>query len=634
MILSGQSITKTFGENVILRDASFQIEAGQKAALVGSNGAGKTTLLKIITQQMPVDSGQIILAKDATIGYLTQHQELTFGSSIYTEVLSVMQHILDMEEQMRRMEAEMKYITGEELERLMNSYQRLTARFENENGYACKSEVTGVLKGLGFEESEFSKDASTLSGGQKTRISLGKLLLTKPDILLLDEPTNHLDMDSIAWLETYLLNYPGAVLLVSHDRFFLDRVVSKVIEIEHGSMLSFQGNYSAFAHKKSELREAQYKAYMNQQREIRHQQEVIDKLKSYNREKSIKRAESREKLLSKMEVLERPPEEDSSMRIHLTPRHTSGQDVLYVEHLSKSFPNITLFEDISFEIKRNERIALIGNNGTGKTTILKILNGLLPADGGTFRLGANVHIGYYDQEHHVLHMNKTIFEEISDDYPTLSNTQIRNVLAAFLFTNDDVYKPISTLSGGERGRVSLAKLMLYEANFLILDEPTNHLDIASKEILEDALTHYSGTVLYVSHDRYFINQTATRILDLTNTALVNYIGNYEYYLEKKEELTQIYAPAAELTASETVSEVKLNWQEEKKVQAGIRKRENDLKLTEKKIEQLEARDEEINTMLALPDICTDVQKCIELSTEQHQIKEDLELLYEQWSELA
>ena len=635
MILACQNIEKSFGGMNLIHDASFHIEEREKAALVGINGAGKSTLLRIIMQEIPADSGEVILSRGRTIGYLAQHQELDSALTIYDSLLQVKQHILDMELHMRRTEKQMKHAQGEELNRLMETYPRLTHEFEMENGYAYKSELVGVLKGLGFPESDFEKEISTLSGGQKTRVALGRLLLSKPDIILLDEPTNHLDMDSISWLETYLLNYPGAVLIVSHDRYFLDRIVTKVIDIDNGKVSSFSGNYSAYSEKKAQLRRDAYQAYLNQQQEIKHQEEVIAKLKQFNREKSIKRAESREKMLDKIEVIEKPTEVNASMRIYLKPRIESGMDVLTVEHLSKSFPSLPLFSDLNFSIKRGERVAIIGNNGTGKTTILKILNELVPADAGVFHLGSKVHIGYYDQEHHVLHMEKTIFEEISDDFPKLTNTEIRNLLAAFLFTGDDVFKKIASLSGGERGRVSLAKLMLSEANLLILDEPTNHLDIMSKEILEEALRNYTGTVLYVSHDRYFINRTATRILELTNQSMVNYIGNYDYYMEKREELTRIYAPGLEEEqAAESVSATKLDWKQRKEEQARQRKRENDLKKTEAEIERLETRDKEIDSEMEKPEVAVNVAECVRLANEKAEIAEKLEELYEKWEELA
>lgn len=636
MILACQNIKKNFGTDVILKNASFHIEDREKAAVVGINGAGKSTLLKIIMHELEADAGEVILSKGKTIGYLAQHDAVSSENTIHDELLSVKAELLAMETRIRALETEMKLLTGEKLESVLETYNRLNSQFERENGYAIQSEITGVLKGLGFTEEEFSKRVSTLSGGQKTRVALGKLLLAKPDIILLDEPTNHLDMNSIAWLETYLLNYPGAVLIVAHDRYFLNRVVTKIIEIDMGNVTTFLGNYSAYSEKRAQLRQTQITAYLNQQREIKHQQEVIAKLKSFNREKSIRRAESREKMLDKIEVLERPTEANTEIHIHLTPRITSGNDVLKVEGLKKAFGENTLFSDLNFEIKRGERVAIIGNNGTGKTTILKILNGLLPPDEGSFSLGSKVHIGYYDQEHHVLHMEKTLFEEISDTYPNMSNTEIRNVLAAFLFTGDDVFKRIQDLSGGERGRVSLAKLMLSEANFIILDEPTNHLDITSKEILENALNQYEGTVLYVSHDRYFINQTATRILELTGNTLVNYIGNYDYYLEKKDTLTALYAPEAfePAVSKEADTEAKLDWQQQKELQAKERKRKNDLKRTEERISLLEERDREIDELLASPDICTDVAKCVDLSKEKAQIAEELSTLYEAWEALA
>ena len=647
MILACHNLNKSFGERIIVKDGSFHIEDREKVAFVGVNGAGKSTILKMIIGEEPTDSGNIILTKGKTIGYLAQQQNLISGNSIYEDLKTAKADIIRLEEQIRTIEHELKSLSGDELQTRLNTYNRLMSEFESKNGYAYESEIIGVLKGLGFQENEFSKEANTLSGGQKTRVSLGKLLLTKPDVLLLDEPTNHLDLNSISWLETYLLNYPGAVFIVSHDRFFLNRVVTKVVEIDQGHLRMYNGNYKDYAEKKRQLRDAQMKEYLNQQREINHQEAVIEKLKSFNREKSIKRAESREKMLDKIERIDKPMDSTQEMHFELNPSCISGNDVLTVEHLTKRFETQTLFSDISFEIKRGEHVAIIGDNGTGKTTLLKILNQVLDADEGAFTLGSKVKIGYYDQEHHVLHDNKTIFEEISDDYPSLTNTQIRNTLAAFQFTADDVFKLIRDLSGGEKGRVSLAKLMLSEANFLILDEPTNHLDITSKEILEQALNDYTGTILYVSHDRYFINQTASRILELVNQTFVNYIGNYDYYLEKKEELTAKYAPVSpetsansKVTNPNTSSESqepfgqKLSWQEQKEAQARERKRKNDLKKTEERIAVLEKRNQEIDELMTQEDIYSNSVKCQELAVEKSSNEEELETLYEQWADLA
>ena len=642
MILSCQNISKAFVENQVLKNVSFHIEDHEKAAIVGINGAGKTTLLRIIVGEMTPDDGQVVLAKDKTLGYLAQNSTVDTSHTIYEELLSVKADLLRLEEKIRECENNMKHADGDALEDLMKQYTSLTHAFETGGGYLYRSELVGVLKGLGFTEDEFSKPVATLSGGQKTRVALGRLLLQNPDLIILDEPTNHLDMTSIAWLETYLLNYKGAVLIVSHDRYFLDRIAGKVIEIDQSKATTFMGNYSDYAVKKEQLRVAAWNAYMNQQRDIKHQEEVIEKLKSFNREKSIKRAESREKMLDKIEVIEKPSEVRTDMKLTLTPRILSGNDVLTVEHLSKSFDSHKLFTDVNFEIKRGEHVAIIGDNGSGKTTLLKILNGLVPADQGTIRIGSNVEIGLYDQEHHVLHSEKTLFEEISDDYPYLNYTQIRNVLAAFLFTGEDVFKRISDLSGGERGRVSLAKLVLSNANFLILDEPTNHLDIMSKEILEDALNGYEGTILYVSHDRYFINRTAHRILDLTEGQFISYVGNYDYYLEKHDTVMaaiEANAPRnadadSAVAAKAAESEVKLDWKAQKEEQARLRKKENDLKKCEEKIAELEARISEIDTEMSDPAIGTQVAKLQELTKEQTSCQEQLEKLYEQWEELA
>ena len=647
MILSVSNIHKSFHEVPVLKNVSFHIEDYEKAAIVGINGAGKTTLLRIIMGELPPDEGLVTFSKDKTVGYLSQHEAVSGENTIYQELLSSKQEILDMEQQIHTIELQMKTAAEDRLTQLMDTYASLTHAYEAANGYAYKSELVGVLKGLGFAEEEFNKSVSTLSGGQKTRVALGKLLLLKPDLIILDEPTNHLDLHSIAWLETYLLNYKGAVIIVSHDRYFLDRIAGKIIEIDNTKSTVFSGNYSDYAAEKEIQRVSAYHAYMKQQQEIKHQESVIEKLKSFNREKSIKRAESREKMLQKIEVLEKPVQVRNDMHLTLEPKFPSGNDVLQVEGLSKAFGPLSLFEDLSFELKKGEHVAIIGDNGTGKTTILKMINELLPPDQGSIRLGTNVQIGYYDQEHHVLHPEKTLFQEISDDYPSLNNTEIRNTLAAFLFTGEDVFKTIQTLSGGERGRLSLAKLMLSEANFLILDEPTNHLDIMSKEILEDALCAYTGTVLYVSHDRYFINRTADRILDLNRRVLTNYLGNYDYYLEKKDEqLAKIDAVSASSrfeagnagqTAdnTDTVStDAKQDWKAMKEQQAAQRKRENDLKKCESEIETLEARNAEIETLMVSPEICTDVAKLQELNKEKEEIDRKLSDLMEKWELLS
>ncbi len=655
MILACNNISKAFGTNQILKAISFHVNEKEKVAIVGINGAGKSTLLKIIMKEMPADDGEVILSKGSTIGYLAQHQNLSSDSTIYEEMLTVKQDVIDLDTNIRALELEMKHATGDQLNQMLNTYTRLTHEFEQKNGYAYKSEVTGILKGLGFTEDDFHKKVNTLSGGQKTRIALGKLLLSRPDIILLDEPTNHLDLLSIAWLETFLLNYNGAVIVVAHDRYFLDKVVSKIVELDFSKCQTFEGNYSDYAQKKAMLQSAMLKQYLNQQQEIKHQEEVIAKLRSFNREKSIKRAESREKMLDKIERVDRPVEH-TEMHFHLEPRVISGNDVLSVTGLAKSYDHLTLFQNLNFEIKRGEKVAIIGNNGTGKTTILKIINGQVESDAGQIKLGSKVHVGYYDQEHQVLDPDKTLFDELQDTYPNLDNTTIRNILAAFLFTEDDVFKRIKDISGGERGRVSLAKLMLSEANLLILDEPTNHLDITSKEILENAINHYNGTVLYVSHDRYFINKTATRILDLTEQTLLNYIGNYDYYLEKKPEVEAAnlgkvvstapastgkpgaFPTAAFTTASQSTvesdTENKQNWQQQKEEQARIRKRKNDLKKTEDEIHQLEERNDEIDALLTKEEIFTNVQKLIELNDEKKVIEDRLLELMELWEQLA
>ncbi len=635
MILNIAEVTKAFDGKEILKGVSFHVEANEKAALVGVNGAGKSTLLKIIMGEETADSGQTVLAKDARMGYLAQHQALTGDETILNQLMSVRQDLLDLADSIRESELQMTRLSGDILEEEMKRYARMTEAFERGGGYAYRSEVVGVLKGLGFSESDFTKTAGELSGGQKTRVALGRLLLTAPDIILLDEPTNHLDMHSIEWLETYLMNYRGAVLIVSHDRYFLNRVVTKVVEIENGHARTYSGNYDAFSEKKEMLRKAAYAAWVNAERERKHQEEVITRLKSFNREKSIRRAESREKMLAKMESPEKPADADDEMTLRFTPRLESGRDVLTVDGLTKRFDGVTLFSGLHFEIRRGEHVALIGNNGTGKSTILKILNGVIPPDDGTVAYGSQVEVSYYDQEMQVLDSSKTIFDEISDDYPAMTNTEIRTKLAAFLFTGEDVFKRIGSLSGGERARVSLCKLMLSDANFIMLDEPTNHLDITSREVLESAIRAYDGTVLCVSHDRYFINRTATRILDLTEHQLLNYIGNYDYYLEKKADVERAALGDTESgTETETgESRAKLDWKARKEEEARKRKLASSLRRTEEEIENLEREDAELDKAFEDPAVATDHEKLTELSRRKEAIASDLSAAYERWEKL-
>lgn len=636
MVLACSHIDKSFNDQVIFSDATFHINDGERAALVGSNGTGKTTLLRIIVGELTADGGEITTAKDKTIGYLPQQQGYHSENSIYEELLEVKKDIVELDRSIRALEQQMPQASGDELEALLEKYHRLQTEFEARDGYACKSQIMGIINGLGFDGADVDQCINTLSGGQKTRVALGKLLLLEPDLLILDEPTNHLDLSSIEWLENYLANYKGSVLIVSHDRYFLDRISEKVIEIDHGTITVFSGNYSDYAKKKEQLRNNLRKQYENYERMVKHQEAVIEKLRSFNREKSIKRAESREKMLEKMTPVEKPAEQGRTIHFELSPEKVSGHDVLFVEDFAKSFGENHLFEHVTFDLRRGQRAAIIGKNGTGKTTLLKILCQELPPDRGSARFGTNVEIGYYDQEHNVLHDDKTIFDEIHDDYPDLNNTKIRNVLAAFLFTGDDVYKKISLLSGGEKGRVSLAKLMLSKANLLLLDEPTNHLDIESKEILEEALNNYTGTVLFVSHDRYFIQKTATKILDLTGNALLSYDGDYAWYLEKKETVEQLHLKpqVSGQPGGKTESEAKTDWKEQKEREAKRRKIENNYNKTEEEIHTIEQSISLIDDTMNLPEYATDVGKLTELAKEKEQLERELEHAMEAWETYA
>lgn len=634
MILSASHISKSFGDIDIIKDASFVINEKDKVAIVGLNGAGKTTLLKILAGEEKASSGDVILAKDKCIGYLKQINQNDSTLTILEEVYTVIQDVFDLEEKLLQVQERISKAKEEELFSLYAEYENLNHLYEAMDGYSAKSRAVGVLKGLGFREEEFGKNISMLSGGEKTRVFLAKLLMEEPDVILLDEPTNHLDLSSIEWLENYLLNYKGSVIIVSHDRYFLDRIVTRVIDIENTAVRLYEGNYSEFSTKKSSLKEAMEKAYENQQSMIKHQEEVIEKLRSFNREKSIKRAESREKLLNKIERLDKPMEIKSDMGLYFQTDIESGKDVINVIDISKSFDGRNLFSGLHFEVKRGEHIAIMGDNGSGKTTILKIITGILDSDSGYVELGSNVLLAYFDQEHQVLDMNKTLFEEIQDTYPNMDNTRVRNTLAAFLFTGDDVYKRISDLSGGERGRISLAKLMLSKANLLILDEPTNHLDIVSKEVLENAIKNFEGTVLYVSHDRYFINQTANRILHLKDNVLYNYIGNYDYFLEKRDDVEKKNSSVEVNPTAETVSDSKSSWLSSKEENARIKKMQNALKKCEERITLLETELAQIEGMFLDSKIQTEVSKLMQLQKDKENHEKELEVLFEEWETLS
>ncbi len=634
MILNAVNINKSFGEVDILKSATLLINENEKVAIVGINGAGKTTLLKILAGVDNKYTGDVIVSKDTKIGYLKQINEINSNLTILDEMLTVIKPILDMESEIKELEHQMKHLKDDELQKVFDKYSILTHKYELLDGYAQKSKITGILKGLGFSEAEFDKNISNLSGGQKTRVFLGKLLLSEPDIIILDEPTNHLDLSSIQWLETYLLNYKKTVIIVSHDRYFLDKIVGKVIDIDNTTLTTYTGNYSDFVNKKSALLKDRYKAYLNQQKEIKIQETSIEKLKSFNREKSVKRAESKQKMLDKIELIEKPSEVNTDMKLRFNLDFESGNDVLTVTNLSKSYGNQTLFKNLDFAIKKGEKVAIMGDNGTGKTTILKIINDLVSADTGEIKIGSNVEISYYDQEHQILSMEKTLFDEIQDDFPNLDNTKVRNILASFLFTKDDVYKKIGDLSGGERGRISLAKLMLKNSNLIIMDEPTNHLDMISKNILEEAITSYNGTVIYVSHDRYFINKTANRILELKQNTLLNYIGNYDYYLEKKDDVEKYQLSKESISNNkENKSSSNEDWLAQKNKQSKLKKLQNTLKKCEDEIHKTEKELSDIDEEFLKPDIQSNVSELIKLQNKKDELDKHLESLLSNWEEL-
>ena len=629
MLLNVSHIYKSYGEDNIIKDATFTVDEGSKVAIVGNNGTGKSTLLKIIIGEIAADEGEVTLKKDATMGYLAQYQEDAFSSNILNTVLSAREDLLSMEKRLSEMEAKMSLVDNSEMAKFMDDYHKLQHQFDLKGGYTFRSEAIGILKGLGFEQEDFEKSMNELSGGQKTRVSLGRLLASSPDLLLLDEPINHLDLKSIMWLEGYLSSYKGAVIIVAHDRYFLDKIADHVVDLSYGRTSVYTGNYTAFTQQKEIYMLTYERSYEKQQKEIEHQKAVIDKLQSFNREKSIKRAESRKKLLDKMDVMDAPDKDMPKMRLTLEIEKESGKDVLDFSHVTKSYDDKNIFTDLSFEVHKGDRIAILGDNGTGKTTILKCINGLTDFESGEIRFGANVTVGYYDQEQQGLTESNTIFSELHDAYPFLTETKVRNTLAAFMFTEDDVFKRISDLSGGERGRVSLAKLMLSKSNLLILDEPTNHLDMDSKQMLEEALNEYDGTLLYVSHDRYFVNRTANTILELTDGKLVKYLGNYDDYIAKKEQLYGTTSDSVSTAASEETA-AKLDYKEQKRIEAEKRKLQNKISKIEEEIEELESKKSAIEEEFLKPENMTNSAKLNELTAKQKEIDSRLEELYDEW----
>ena len=615
MILSCSSLTKLYGDQEVLKNITFNIEAKDKLAVIGENGAGKSTLLKILQNEESYDSGTLSIAGDVTIGYLSQDHNFDLSLSIYETLESPYKNLKNIEKRMRYLETQMTH--SEHLDSIMKEYDALTVRFEESDGYTIESNIKGILNGLGFQKDIWYQPVSILSGGQKTRIILGQLLLSEPDLLLLDEPTNHLDLEAIEWLENYLKSYPKAIIVVSHDRYFIDQVTDSIMEIENGKSKIYHCHYNEYAQIKKHNRDIDLKHYLNNQKEIKKMQQSIDTLKSFNREKQLKRAHSKEKALERMQKTEKPNSLPSPIHISFQPEIESGYDVLKVKDLSMSFTH-PLFDHISFEVKRNDRIALLGPNGIGKTTLFHlILKDLIP-DSGHIHLGVKVTIGYYDQEHSSLNINNTIFDEISNSFPKMNNTQIRNICAAFLFKGEDVFKTIDILSGGEKGRIVLMKLLLNKANFLILDEPTNHLDIQSKEVLEDALLDFDGTILFISHDRYFINKIATKILDMSEHGVDEYNGNYSYYLEH----LKIKSEQKETAVSQS-----------KIVNQADRALKNKLKKVENEISSLENTIKEKEALLEKEEIINDYKKYNECTDTIEQLNNELEKKLLLWEEL-
>ncbi|NLN14576.1 MAG: ABC-F family ATP-binding cassette domain-containing protein [Tissierellia bacterium] len=629
LVLSCSNITKSYIIDTILEGVSFTVEDGDKVGLIGPNGSGKTTLFNILAGESHQDSGDIYIQKDLVIGYLKQHVKIDSEKTLYEECLEVFDYLIEMEKSLRELEEEISNLSlkgdSDELDKLMNKYANLSERFNAINGYGFKSEIKGTLLGLGFKEEDFHKEVNLLSGGQKSRLALGKLLLQKPDLLLLDEPTNHLDIEAIDWLEKFLKDYKGAVLIISHDRYFLDNVVNRIFYLENKKITIYNTNYSKFMEQRKKDLEVLKKQYEDQQREIKRQEEIIARYKNYGNIRYIRQARSRQKMLDKMKLIDKPVENKRS-KIRFEPEIKSGRDVLMVENLRKGFDDFTLFQDINFNIYRGEKVGLIGPNGVGKTTLFKILLGQMDYDEGRIIKGTNVHPAYFDQEMANLNLDKTVIDEIWDEYPKLTYYEIRTILSQFLFLGDDIFKEIADLSGGEKGRLSLLKLMLSKANFLLMDEPTNHLDIDSKEVLEDALLDYEGTVLVISHDRYFLNRVADKILELTEDGIQEYLGNYDYYLEKKNEVNY----EEEDDQAKTKTQIKLERKKEKELQAKERERKKKIAKLEERIADLEDSIEEIDKQLYDPKIYEDHQQVVELNRKREELQASLDELYEEW----